>query len=366
MAKYAVFDGHNDLAWASRRASGYSIQGLDTGVPAFCTDLPRMAEGGLAAQFWSVWVDPVLEGAEQVVGTLEQIDFVHRFITAYPEQLGAALTAAEAREVMASGRTASLIGIEGGAQMGGSLAVLRQFARLGARYMTLTWSRTIEWADSANDDAKHDGLSEFGREVVREMNRIGMIPDLAHVAPSTMRDAIEVSKYPVMISHSGAAALCDNPRNVPDDVLRAVGESGGIVMAAFVPTFITEEERAWFDAGREGPEPVVTVSDVADHIDYIRDVAGVHAVGIGSDFDGWFSWPQGLEDVSKFPALFEELENRGWSEQDLRALGTENMLRVLEASDGAYLDFVEGRAGQPNEDTLAAVVDTQARRDQQA
>lgn len=366
MPKYAVFDGHNDIAWASRTKRGYTVKGLDLGAPELNTDLPRIAEGGLAGQFWSVWVDPVLEGAEQVVGTLEQIDFVHRFIAAYPDRLGAALTAAEAREVMASGRTASLIGIEGGAQIGGSLAVLRQFARLGARYMTLTWSKTTDWADSANDDAKHDGLSDFGREVVREMNRIGMIPDLAHVAPSTMRAAIEVSKYPVMISHSGASAVCANPRNVPDDVLKAVGESGGVVMAAFVPTFITEEERAWFDAGREGPEPVVSVSDVADHVDHIREVAGVHAVGIGSDFDGWFSWPQGLEDVSKFPALFEELERRGWSEDELRGLGTENVLRVLEASDGAYLDFLAGRAGQPNEDTLAPVVDTMARRAQQA
>lgn len=361
MSSYPVIDGHNDLAWASRLARGYSVEGLDAGAPDLHTDLPRLAAGNVVGQFWSVWVDPVLEGAEQVVATLEQIDFVQRFAATYPDRLSLASTAAEARAAIAGGRIASLVGIEGGGQLGGSLAALRQFARLGARYLTLTWSKTIDWADSATDDARHDGLTDFGRAVVREMNRIGVLVDLSHVAPATMRDALETSGRPVMVSHSGAQALCGHPRNVPDDVLRTIGERNGVVMVAFVPSFLSEERNQWVLAGEQGDPPPVGVADVADHLDHMREVAGVHAVGIGADYDGTDAMPTGLGDVSGYPLLFEELERRGWSEQELRGLGAENVLRVLEASDGDYRAFLAGEAGEAEAAALAPAVDTTER-----
>lgn len=342
-----VIDGHNDLAWASRETRGYRVDGLDGPVPSLHTDLPRLRAGGVGGQFWSVWVDPVLQGADQVTATLEQIDFVQRLVQANPEQLRLATTAAAARAAMAEGRIASLIGIEGGAQIDGSLGVLRQYARLGARYMTLTWSLTIDWADSATDEPRHGGLSEAGRAVVREMNRIGMLVDLAHVAPSTMRDALDVTSRPVMVSHSGALALCDHPRNVPDDVLDRIGRNEGVVMLAFVPSFITQARRDWVLAGERGAPPAVGVADVADHLDHVREVAGVHAVGLGADYDGTDAMPQGLQDVSSYPALLRELSGRGWSGKDLEALAHGNVLRVLEASDGDYRGFLEGASPAP-------------------
>lgn len=355
---YPVFDGHNDLAWACREARGYDVAGLDSLQPKLHTDLTRLEQGGVAAQFWSVWVDPVLEGADQVVATLEQIDFVHRFVDAFPDRLGFARTAAEARDAMGAGRIASLIGVEGGAQLGGSLAVLRQFARCGARYLTLTWSQTTDWADSATDEARHNGLSEFGREVVREMNRIGMLIDLSHVAPSTMRDALEEATRPVIASHSGAAALCGHPRNVPDDVLAAIGAQGGVVMVAFVPSFLTEERRVWVEAGEAGDPPPVGVSDVADHIDHIKAIAGAHAVGLGGDFDGTDSMPDGLGDVSCYTALFDELARRGWNNEELLGIASENVLRVLEASDAQYLAFMDGEVDPPTLAAFAPAIDT--------
>jgi membrane dipeptidase len=356
-----VIDGHNDLAWASRTLLGYRVAELADPVPTTQTDLPRLTAGGVAGQFWSVWVDPVLEGAEQVVATLEQIDFVHRLVDAHPQSFAFARTAADVRAAMAEGRIASLIGIEGGDQLGGSLAVLRQFARLGARYLTLTWSRTIAWADSATDEARHGGLTDFGREVVREMNRIGVLVDLSHVAPTTMRHALEVTSRPVVVSHSGAFALCDHPRNVPDDVLAAIGAQGGVVMVPFVPTFVSQARRDWWEAGGEGEAPRVGVADVADHLDHVRRVAGAQAVGIGADYDGSDAMPDGLGDVSGYPALFAELRRRGWSEDDLRAVAHENVLRVLEASDPDHEAFLAGRAGEPAADALAPAVDTTAR-----
>ena len=347
MNAYPVIDGHNDLAWACRTSRGYAVEGLDGEVPGLHTDLPRLDAGGVVGQFWSVWVDPLIPGAEQVVATLEQIDFVQRLAAAHPERLRLVRTAADARAAAAEGRIASFIGVEGGAQFAGSLASLRQFARLGARYVTLTWSRTTDWADSATDDARHGGLTDFGRAAVREMNRIGVLVDLAHVSPDTMRDAIETSERPVIVSHSGAWERCHHPRNVPDDVLRAVGERNGVVMAAFVPSFLSEERRAWVEAGGEGEPPPVGIADVADHIDHIRETAGVHAVGIGADYDGTDAMPSGLEDVSRYPALFAELERRGWSPGDLRLLGAENVLRVVEAADPDYTAFMRGEAGQP-------------------
>ena len=359
--RIGVIDGHNDLAWASRSVLGYGVDELCEAVPALHTDLPRLAAGGVAGQFWSVWVDPVLQDAEQVVGTLEQIDFVHRLVDAYPAQLAFARTAADARAAMAEGRIASFIGIEGGDQIGGSLAVLRQYARLGARYMTLTWSRTIAWADSATDDAEHGGLSDFGREVVREMNRIGVLIDLAHVAPTTMRDALAETTRPVIVSHSGALALCDHPRNVPDDVIAAIGSQGGVVMVPFVPTFLTQARRDWWTMGETGDAPPVGVSDVADHLDHVRRIAGVHAVGIGADYDGTDVMPDGLADVSSYPALFEELRDRGWSDADLAAAAHENVLRVLEASDPDHEAFLAGRAGAPSRAAIAPAIDTAVR-----
>lgn len=357
--KFPVIDGHNDLAWACRVLRGYDTAGLDASVPALHTDLPRLAAGGVAGQFWSVWVDPVLEGADQVVATLEQIDFVHRLIEKYPSQLQFARTADDVRAAMSQGRIASLIGIEGGAQIGGSLAVLRQFAKLGARYMTLTWSRTTEWADSATHTAIHDGLSDFGHEVVHEMNRIGMLVDLAHVAPSTMRHALETSSRPVLVSHSGAWELCHHARNVPDDVLSTIGEQGGVAMAAFVPSFLTEERRVWVETGEVGDPPPVGIAAVADHVEHIREVAGVHAVGLGADYDGTDLMPEGLDDVSRYPALFEELSGRGWSDSDLRKLACDNLLRVLAASDGDYRSFMAGEAESPAANAILPVIDTE-------
>ena len=359
--RFPVIDGHNDLAWACRIDRAYSTDGLDQGAPKLHTDLPRLAAGNVGGQFWSVWVDPVLEGAEQVVATLEQIDFVYRLVDTYPDQLRLSRTSAEAKTAMADGKIASLIGIEGGAQIGGSLAALRQFARLGARYMTLTWSRTIDWADSATDEAVHGGLTEFGRDVVREMNRIGVLVDLAHVSPDTMRHALEVSSRPVIVSHSGASAICDHQRNVPDDVLASIGEGGGVVMVAFVPSFLNEARRLWVEAGEHGEAPPVGISDVADHIDHIRKIAGVHAVGIGADYDGTDAMPAGLDDVSGYPALFAELERRGWTETELRGLAHGNVLRVLEASDDDYRAFLSGAAGEANAEVIVPAVDTEQR-----
>lgn len=356
-----VIDGHNDLAWACREKRGYRVDGLDGTdgpVAGLHTDLARLRAGQVQGQFWSVWVDPVLDGAEQVTATLEQIDFVHRLVAAHPDRLELAGTAEEARRAAARGRIASLIGVEGGAQIGGSLAVLRQYARLGARYMTLTWSRTTDWADSATDLPRHAGLTAFGRDVVAEMNRIGMLVDLAHVAPSTMRDALAVATRPVMVSHSATAALCDHPRNVPDDVLARIGSTGGVVMVALVPSFVSQARHDWVEAGEIGEPPAVGIADVADQMDHVREVAGIDAVGIGADYDGTGSMPEGLEDVSHYPDLFAVLSRRGWSETDLAATAHGNVLRVLEASDPDYRAFLAGTAGQPDPHAIVPAVDT--------
>ncbi|MFD4961025.1 membrane dipeptidase [Microbacterium sp. NPDC058389] len=356
-----VIDGHNDLAWARRERFGYTTDGLDRVVPELHTDLPRLDAGGVGGQFWSVWIDPVLTGAEQVTATLEQIDFVHRLVAAYPDRLRLARTADDVRASMRDGRIASLIGVEGGAQLDGSLAVLRQYARLGARYLTLTWSRTIDWADSATDEARHGGLTDFGRDVVRELNRIGVLVDLAHVSPATMRDALQISTRPVIVSHSAAYALCAHPRNVPDDVLRAIGAQGGVVMVAFVPSFLSPARREWVEGGEHGDAPVVGIPQLADHIEHVRDVAGPHAVGLGADYDGTDAMPSGLEDVSRYQDLLQELRRRGWSEPDLGALAHGNVLRVLEASDADHLAFLAGTAEPPAAAALTPAVDADAR-----
>lgn len=358
-----VIDGHNDLAWASRLQLGYSTEGLDRPIDGFHTSIDRLRAGGVGGQFWSVWVDAALEGADQVTATLEQIDFVHRLVQEYPEDLSLATTAAEARAAMADGRIASLIGIEGGSQIGGSLGALRQYARLGARYMTLTWSVTTDWADSATDESRHGGLNDFGREVVREMNRIGMLLDLAHVSPATMRDALDASTRPVVVTHSCALALCDHPRNVPDDVIERIGHGGGVVMVAFVPSFVSQARHDWVESGAEGDAPAVTIADVANHIDHIRDIAGVQSVGLGADYDGTDAMPSGLGDVSGYQDLLDELRGRGWSTGELELLAHGNVLRTLEASDDDYLTFMAGTAPSPSLTALRPAIDIESLKD---
>ncbi|GAA3031313.1 membrane dipeptidase [Microbacterium dextranolyticum] len=344
---HLVIDGHNDLPWALRSSHGSRVAGVASALPDLHTDIPRLRRGGVGGQFWSVWVDPTLRGAEQVTATLEQIDLVRRLVDAHPDHLAWAPTASDLRAAMKRGRIGSLIGVEGGAQIDGSLGVLRQYARLGARYLTLTWSRTIAWADSATDAARHGGLTPFGRDVVREMNRIGMLVDLAHVSPDTMRDALDTSVRPVIVSHSGAHAVCGHPRNVPDDVLARIGASGGVVMVTFVPSFLSPERRAWVEAGEVGPAPVVDVAAVADHVEHVRAIAGISAVGLGGDYDGTDAMPAGLDDVAGYPALVDELARRGWTSDDLDALTHGNILRVLGVVDEDYRTFLAGTAGEP-------------------
>ncbi|MGA8117507.1 MAG: dipeptidase [Actinocatenispora sp.] len=361
LAGSPVLDGHNDLAWELRNRCGYDFDAVDIGrdqsATGLHTDVPRLRAGGVGAQFWSVWV-PCGE-SRPVTATLEQIDAVHEMIRRYPDDLALAVTADEVERVMAGGRIASLLGVEGGHQIDGSLGALRMMYRLGARYMTLTHNDNTPWADSATDTPVHGGLTDFGRDVVREMNRLGMLVDLSHVAASTMHDALDVSAAPAFFSHSSARALCSHPRNVPDDVLTRVRDTDGVVLVTFVPGFLTEECHAWMDAMgaeeerlgaadpgvgdsnrpgvqawlRANPRPPCTVSDVADHVEHVREVAGVRAVGVGGDFDGIVRTPDGLPDVSGYPALLAELAGRGWSATELAGLTSGNALRVLRETE---------------------------------
>jgi len=363
LAATPLIDGHNDLPWEIREKYDSWRKPLDLAadtshLPApLQTDLPRMRQGGMGAQFWSVWIPNEMKGDEAVRVTLEQIDIVHRMVARYPARLEMASTAADIRRIEKAGRIASLIGVEGGHQIGNSPAALRQFYALGARYMTLTHSKNNDWADSATDDPAHDGLTPFGRAIVREMNRLGMILDLSHVSAKTMRDALGETKAPVIFSHSSARALMDHPRNVPDDVLKLLPANGGVVMVNFYPGFISEAYRrraaereaeearlknlysgqperrkaaleAW-DAAH--PAVDATLAEVADHIEHVRRVAGVDHVGIGSDFDGIDGTaPKGLEGVETYPALLAELARRGWSDADLAKLAGGNVLRAME------------------------------------
>jgi membrane dipeptidase len=352
-----VMDGHNDLAWEMRGRVGYDLDRLDVGVDqsgsGLHTDLVRLRAGGVGAQFWSVYVSNRMSGPDAVRATLEQIGFVHRLIERYPDRLALARDADEVLAARAAGRIAALIGIEGGHSIDNSLDNLRQMHRLGARYLTLTHCRNTDWADSATDEPAVGGLAPFGREVVRECNRLGMLVDLSHVAPSTMEAALETSLAPAFFSHSSARALCDHPRNVPDEILKRVADTAGIVMVTFVPGFLTEPCRQWMaemvamqstivvpdDSPqwrdemsawvRANPRPPCTVADVADHIDHVRDVAGVDSVGLGGDFDGVAVTPDGLDDVAGYPNLLAELSGRGWSDADLAKLTWHNALRVL-------------------------------------
>jgi len=356
-----LFDGHNDLPWAVRIAkenpgdvAAYDLRSGTSGH----TDLPRLKEGGVGAQFWSVYIPAEDPEAGYARVQLEQIDLARRIISRYPDRLTLALTADDVERAFEAGRIASLIGMEGGHAIENSLGALRAYYDLGARYMTLTHNGTLDWADAATDTARHGGLTRFGEEVVREMNRLGMLVDLSHASPDSMRDAIRVSEAPVMFSHSSARALCDVPRNVPDAVLELMPENGGIVMITFVPSFVSQAVAdvampAWQEVtersrGVEDPEqqraifeevfsslelPKVSIAQVADHVDHVRKVAGADHVGIGGDYDGASIWPEGLEDVSRYPHLFAELVRRGWSDGDLRKLAGENMLRVLRKAE---------------------------------
>ena len=334
-----LIDGHNDLPWRYREKVDRALSKIDISQlqPELNTDIPRLRKGGVGGQFWSVYVSPDLKGQEFVRATMEQIDLIYNMISRYPGTFRLALTADQVEKVFQSGKIASLIAIEGGHSIGNSLAVLRMFYELGVRYMTLTHNRSITWADSATDVARANGLTRFGEEVVREMNRLGMIVDLSHVSPKTMHDALDVTEAPVIFSHSSSRVLIDHVRNVPDDVLKRLSINGGVIMVAFVPKFISkaayenllkreaERDRLKSLSGsselsvEEGvkrwvetnPEPSARLNDIADHIDYIRSVVGVNHIGIGSDFDGSAAFPKGLEDVSKFPMLTAELIRRG-------------------------------------------------------
>jgi membrane dipeptidase len=352
-----LIDGHNDVLWELRTKAAYDLDRLDLAQdrPELMTDLARIRAGGVGGQFWSVYVPSDLPGDTAVTATLEQIDGLHAMVDRYPDALSLARTAADVDRAAQAGRVASMIGVEGGQSIGASLGALRMLARMGAGYMTLTHNHNTRWADSATDEPEHGGLTAFGEEVVREMNRLGVLVDLSHVSADTMGHAIDVSESPVIFSHSSARALSGVMRNVPDDILERVRDTGGVVMVTFVPmflvpegarmarSFIAEASRireehaadpaaagplleAWWS---EHPQPPAHLTDVADHVDHVRRVAGIDHIGIGSDFDGSSAMPEGLEDVSKYPDLFAELLRRGYADEDLAKIARGNVLRVI-------------------------------------
>jgi membrane dipeptidase len=357
LSRVPLVDGHNDLPWALREMDGPEPD-LAAGEPRLHTDLPRLRAGRVGAQFWSVYVPGSFTGDSAVTAVFEQVDRVHRLAARYPD-LALTGTADDAEAAFADGRIASLMGAEGGHAIANSLGVLRSLRRSGVRYLTLTHNLNNDWADSATDEPRHGGLTAFGREVVSEMNRIGMIVDLSHVAATTMRDALDATSAPVLFTHSGARAVTDHPRNVPADVLAALPGNGGVCMVTFVPRFVSGavaewgtrladamtaagldhrdlEQRNRFAAGWDGPEPPrATVDDVVAHLDHVREAAGIDHVGIGGDYDGTADLPIGLEDVAGYPRLFDALLDRGWSTGDCTKLAGANALRVLRAADEA-------------------------------
>jgi membrane dipeptidase len=361
-----VFDGHNDLPWELRRRVGGDLDRLDLRLdhaaagsqPGLHTDLPRLRAGGVGAQFWSIW-GPDDRPGDPVALALEQLDLLRRLAARHPDALALATSADEVVAAHAAGRIASLAGVEGGHHIGNSLGVLRMLHALGARYLTLTHMHNTDWADSATDEPVHGGLTAFGHEVVRELNRLGMLVDLSHVADTTMRAALATSAAPAFFSHSSARALCDHPRNVPDDVLSLVRDTGGLVMVTFVTGYLTvdcrdwmaaldvEQRRldatfaaddpAWYAARdawiRSNPSPPCPISAVADHVEHVRAVAGVDCVGLGGDYDGMPTAPDGMPDVSGYPALLAQLVSRGWSDAELGKLTWHNALRVLRETE---------------------------------
>jgi len=376
LARHPLVDGHNDLPWVIRndaRARG-DVAAYDLRRPTRGdTDLARLKAGGVGAQFWSVYVPGNLDGGRFARAQLEQIDVARRVIARYPDRLAPALTAADVEQVRKRGRIASLLGLEGGHVIENSLGALRTYYDLGARYMTLTHNVTHDWADSCNDVRRHGGLTAFGREVVREMNRLGMLVDLAHVSPDVMAHALDVSEAPVIFSHSSCRALTDVPRNVPDVILARLRRNGGVIMITFVGPFVSRAaaeayatakaalrptlegiadpakrrraERAYL---RKHPLPKATIAEVADHVEHARRVAGVDHVGIGGDYDGNDEWPVGMEDVSTYPLLFAELVRRGWSDRDLAKLARGNIIRVMrEAEAVAARLSARGRRAPP-------------------
>lgn len=380
-----VFDGHNDVPNQLRDRVANQINGFDfedttdTGAAhpqgaVMQTDIARLRQGRVGAQFWSVYVPSNPDEPEAVQQVIEQIDVIRRLIARNPDALRFAVSADQVERAIAEGKIASLLGMEGGHSIGSSLAVLRQLHALGARYMTLTHNSNTPWADAATDTPKHDGLTPFGMDVVREMNRLGMLVDLSHVSEATMMDALDVARAPVIFSHSGARGVTGHPRNVPDSVLARLPQNGGVVMVVALPRFINEDLRQWgakraaeearlkaLWLGQPGkvveglatwdmanPEPKATIKDMADHIDHIRKVAGVEHIGIGGDFDGMPSGPEGFEDVRGYPLLFAELARRGYSQAELEMIASRNILRVMRAAE-AYAASV---ADQPPIETL--------------
>lgn len=381
MERTPLIDGHNDLPWALRQAHGSDPQAVDLTVNLDATtdlhtDIPRLRAGGVGGQFWSVYVPASLSPVAAAQATFEQIDVVRRLIAAYPDAFELAVTADDVVRIHRGGKIASLIGIEGGYSINDSLGLLRVFHAMGVRYMTLTHSTTTTWADSATDAPKWGGLSPFGEAVVREMNRLGIMVDLSHVSEETMLDALRVSEAPVIFSHSSARGVTGHPRNVPDSVLRLLPEDGGVVMITFVPSFVSEDVRAW-GAARSAeearlkslnpgnpsavtagvaawvaatPPPRADIADVADHIDHVRRVAGIDHVGLGGDFDGVSALPDGLGGVETYPALIAELYRRGWTDADVRKLLGENVLRVMRAVEAVARDKRGERPGLTRND----------------
>jgi len=349
-----IVDGHNDLPWVIREKFGGDVEGYDISVRAqYDTDLPRLREGIVGTQFWSVYVPSSMSPLESMTAQLEQIDIAQRIIGMYPDDLMLALSVADIDAALEQGKIASLLGMEGGHPIVNSLGTLRSYYDLGVRYMTLTHFHSHDWADSATDDARHEGITEFGREVIREMNRLGMLVDLSHVSANTMNDVLDVAVAPVIFSHSSARGLTKHVRNVPDRVLSRLRDNGGVVMVTFIPAYVSEERRAWEDGmipllkdtttdaewdevarsyrNDNGTPPLATLADVADHIEYVARIAGHDHVGIGSDFYGaqGDELIEGIEDVSRYPHLIAELVRRGWSDENLAKLSRSNLLRAF-------------------------------------
>ena len=371
LREHPLIDGHNDLPWHARAEAGYDFDKLDIATDLTGrghTDLARLRTGGVGAQFWSVFVPSNLPAGKAVTATLEQIDAVHQMVARYSTDLGLARTAEEVERVFASGRIASLLGAEGGQSIDSSLATLRMLYVLGVRYMTLTHNDNNPWADSATDEPAHGGLTRFGVEVVREMNRIGMMVDLSHVSADTMRAALAASTAPVIFSHSSAYAVCSSPRNAPDDVLETLRDNNGVIMGTFVPDFVSQACADWRAESREAaiadgvdpkdhvaftaynkqraeqhPKPVATLADVVAHFVHLREVAGIDHIGVGGDYDGVDKLPEGLADVSTYPALLGALADLGWSDDDLAKVAGRNVLRVMRDDEAVARDEQQTR-----------------------